>query len=90
MDNVHVSKETNLTVGLGSISLQARIKLKKSLRNILNYCKKQILFKNKNRLSNNFVWIFKDLASGIFYKVQWGLCNDSYYGECLRHLNALY
>ena len=49
MDNTHVVKETTLTLEkkpfalvipyLGSISLQTRIKLKKSLKNILNCCK---------------------------------------------------
>ena len=61
MDNIHVVKETTLTVEkkplvvvlpyLGSISLQTRTKLKKSLKNVLNCCK---LFKNKTRLGNNF------------------------------------
>ena len=64
MDNIHVVKETTLTVEkkplvlvlpyLGSISLQTRTKLKKSLKNILNCCKLQIVFKNKIRLGNNF------------------------------------
>ena len=49
MDNIHVVKETTLTVEkkplvlvlpyLCSISLQNRTKMKKSLKNILNYCK---------------------------------------------------
>ena len=49
MDNIHVVKETTLTVEkkplvlvlpyLGSISLQTRTKLKKSLKCILNCCK---------------------------------------------------
>ena len=47
MHNMHVVKETTLTVEkkhlvqvlpyLGSISLQSRTKLKKSLKNILNF-----------------------------------------------------
>ena len=49
MDNVHVVKETTLTVEkkplvlvlpyLGSISLEFRTKLKKLLKSILNCCK---------------------------------------------------
>ena len=49
MDNIHVVQETTLTVKkkplvlvllyLGSISLQTRTKLKKSLKCILNCCK---------------------------------------------------
>ena len=50
MDNINVIKETTLTIERkplvlvltyrGSISLQTRTKLKKSLKNILNFCKK--------------------------------------------------
>ena len=53
MDNTHVVNETTLTVAkkplvlvllyLGSVSLQTRTKLKKSLKNILNYCKLHIV-----------------------------------------------
>ena len=101
LDNIHVVKETTLTVEkkplvlvlpyLGSISLQTRAKLKKSLKNILNCCKLQIVFKNKTRLGNNFHFkdqIPKDLTSGVVYKFQCGLCNEPYYGECVRHLNV--
>ena len=101
IDKIHVVKETTLTVEkkplvlvlpyLGSISLQTRTKLKKSLKNILNCCKLQIVFKNKTRLGNNFHFkdrIPKDLTSGVVYKFQCGLCNESYYGECVRHLNV--
>ena len=27
-----------------------------------------------------------EVTSGVVYKVQWGLCNETYYGETLRHL----
>ena len=50
MDNINVIKETTLTIERkplvlvltyrGSISLQTRTNLKKSLKNILNFCKK--------------------------------------------------
>ena len=76
MDNIHVVKDTTLTVenkplvlvlpDLRSISLQTRTKLKKSLKNFLNCCKLQIVFKNKTRLDNNFHFkdqIPKDLSS---------------------------
>ena len=51
MNNIHAVKETTLTVEkkplalvyLSLISLQTRTKLKKSLKNILNCCKRQIL-----------------------------------------------
>ena len=86
MDNIHVVKEITLVVEkkppalvppyLGSISLQTRTKLKKSLKNILN-CRK-LVFKNKNGLRKNFHFkdqIPKYLTSGVFYKFQCGLCN---------------
>ena len=55
LNNIHVVKETDLTVEknslvlvlpyFGSISLQTRTKLNKSSRNIFHYCKLQIVFK---------------------------------------------
>ena len=98
---MHVVKETTLTVEkkplvlvlpyLGSISLQTRTKLKKSLKNILNCSKLQIVFKNKSTLGNKFYFkdqIPKDLISGVVYKFQCGLYNESYFGECVRHLHV--
>ena len=32
--------------------------------------------------------ISKDITSGVVYKFQSGLRNESYYGECVRHLNV--
>ena len=91
MDNIHVVKETTRTAEkkplvlvlpyLGPISLQTKTTLKKSLKNILNCCKMQIVFKNKTRLGNNFHFkdqIPKDLTSDVVYKFQCGLCNESY------------
>ena len=60
--------------------------LKKSSKNILNCCKLQIVFKNKTRLGNNLHFrdqVPKDLTSGVFFKFQCGLCNESYYRECM-------
>ena len=99
MENIHVVKETTLTVEKKPLvlvlpylgSLETRTKLKKSLKNILNCCKLQIVFKNTTRLGNNFHFkdqIPKDLTSGVAYKFQCGLCNESYYGEYMRHLNV--
>ena len=100
MEYVHVYKETTLTVEkkplvigvlyLGSISLQTRTKLKKSLKNTRNCCKLQTVFKKKTRLGNNFHMkdqISKDLNSDVVYKFQCGLCLESYYNECVRHVN---
>ena len=61
------------------------------IKNILNCCKLQIVFKNKTRLSSNFHLkdqILKDLTSRVVYKFQCGLCNESYNGECMGHLNV--
>ena len=65
MGNICVVKETTQTIEkkslalvlpyLGSISLQTRTKLKKSLKNILNCCKLQIVFKNKTKLGNTLI-----------------------------------
>ena len=30
----------------------------------------------------------KELTSGVVYKFQFGLCNESYHGEYVRHLNV--
>ena len=49
------------------------------------------MFKNKTRLGNNFYFkdqIPKDLTSGVADKFQCGLCNEPYYGKCMRHLNV--
>ena len=49
------------------------------------------MFKNKTRLDNNFHLkgqIPKDLTPGVVYKFQCGLPNESYYGECIKHLNV--
>ena len=101
MNNIHVVKEITRTVEkkplvlvlpyLGSISLQTRTKFKKPLKNILNCCKLQIVFKNKTRLGNNLHFkdqILKDLTSGVAYEFQCGLCNESYSGECITHMNV--
>ena len=43
---------------LGPLSLQTRTKLRKSLKDILNCCKLQIVFKSQNKLAKTFR--FKD------------------------------
>ena len=81
MGNLQVNEKATLTVKkkplvlvlpyLGSISLQTRTKLKKSLKSILNSYKMQIVSKNNNRLGNNFHFkdrIPKDFTSDVFYK----------------------
>ena len=61
-----------------------------ALKGVLNCCKLEIVFKCQTRLSNSFRYkepIPKDLISGVVYKFQCGLCNESYYGESMRHLD---
>ena len=99
LNRIHIVKDKVSTVEkkplrlaltyLGTISLQTRTKLQKSIKGVLNRCKLQIIFKSQNKLCNNFH--FKDpvpqiLTSGVVYKFQCGLCNESYYGECIRYL----
>ena len=49
------------------------------------------MFKSRNKLAKAFRFndrIPKELTSGVVYKCQCGFCNESYYGECIRHLNV--
>ena len=72
---------------LGEISLQTRTKLRKSLKDLLNSCKLQIVFKSQRKLSN--VFRFKDrLPSDLVYKYTCGRCSSTYYGETDRHLKV--
>ena len=101
LNRVHILKEKVSTVEkkplrlvlplLGIISLQTRTKLQKPIKGVLNCCKLQVIFKSQNKLCNNF-W-FKDpipqiLTSVVVYKLHCGLCNESYYRECVRRLSV--
>ena len=51
----------------------------------------QIAFKHKTRLGNTFHFndlIPKGLTSGVAFMFQCGFCNESYYGECVTHLDV--
>ena len=75
----------------GPLSLETRTKLRKSLNAMLNCCKLQSVFKSQNKLAKAFRVKdrnSKELTSGVFYKFQCGLCNESCYGECARHPNV--
>ena len=70
--------------------MQTRTKLQQALKGVLNCCKLEIVFKCQTRLSISFRYkdpIPKGLISGVVYKFQCGLCNESYYGESIRHLD---
>ena len=76
---------------LGTLSLETRTKLRKSLKGILNCCKLQIVLKSQNKLAKSFRFkdhILKELTSGVIYKFHCALCNESYYDECIRNLNV--
>ena len=76
---------------LGPLFLQTRMKLRTSLKGILNYHILQIVIKSENKLAKAFHFkdrIPKELTSSIVYRFQWGLCNESYYGESGVHLNV--
>ena len=58
---------------LGPLSLKTRIKLRKSLKGILNCCKLQILLKSQKKLAKAFNFkdhIPKEVTSGVAYKFQ--------------------
>ena len=70
--------------------MQTRTKLQQALKGALNCCKLEIVFKCQRRLSNSFRYkdpIPKVLTSDVVYKFHCGLCNESYYGESIRHLD---
>ena len=68
LNRIHILKENVPTVEkkplqlvlphLGTISLQTRTKLQKSIKGVFNCCKSQAIFKIQNKLPNNFR--FKD------------------------------
>ena len=50
----------------------------------------QIVLKSQNKLAKAFRFkdcIPKELTSSVVYKFQCGICNEFYYGKCVRHLN---
>ena len=76
---------------LGVISLKARTKIRNAMKENLNCCKRQVIFKSKRRLSNMFRfkdWVPYDFVSGLVYEYTCGRCSSSYYGEIERHLNV--
>ena len=101
MDNKYRIQEKVITVPektlflvlpyIGPSSLETRTTLRKSRKGILNCFKLQIAFKSQNKLAKAFRFkdrILKELTSGVVYKFQCGLYNESYYGECMRHRNV--
>ena len=66
------------------------------IKNILNFCKLQIVLKHKTRLDKNFLHIKDRIPKGltavvvVIYKFQCGLCSKSCYSECVRHFITLF
>ena len=100
LDNIHLVKEKVPIVErkrlllvlsyVGVTSFQTRTKLQQTIKGVLNCCKLEIGFKCQTKLSSSSQFkdsIPKDLISGVFYKFQCGLCNESYYGESIMHLD---
>ena len=68
-----------------------RTKQQQALQGVLNCCKLEIAFKCQTRLSNSLCYrdpVPEDLISSAVYKFQCGLCNESYYGNSIRHLDV--
>ena len=73
------------------IFLLIRTKLQQALKGVLNCCKLEIAFKCQTSLSNSFRHrdpMPKDVIISGVYKFQCGLCNESYYGDSIRHLDV--
>ena len=85
LDRLHIIKSTSATVGkkalrlvlpyLGPISLQVRTKIRNTMKNNLNCCKLQVIFKNARKISNIFRFkdrVPYDLVSGVVYEYTCG------------------
>ena len=73
------------------LTLRTRTKLSKSLKGILNCYKLQMVFKVQNKLANAFRFkdrIPKEITSGVIHKFYCGFYNESYHGECVRHIHV--
>ena len=69
---------------LGSISLQTRTKLQKSIKGVLRCCNLEIVLETPNKLYNDYRFIdptSQILKSVVVYKFQCKLRNESYYRE---------
>ena len=97
LDRLHIIKPTWAGVEkkalhlvlpyLEPISLQVRTKIRKAMKNTLNCCKLQIIFKSKRKLSNMFRFkdcVPYDFVLCVVYEYMHGRCNSSYYGETER------
>ena len=67
---------------LGVIFLKTRTKLQQSLKGALTCCKTEFAFQ-----FFPIDPIPKGFISVVVFKFQCDLCNDSYYGESIRHID---
>lgn len=82
-------KKKTLYILFRSRFLASANKLQKFLKGVLNFCILGLIFKSQNSLSSVCRFkdqISKELTSSIVYRFQFGLCNDTFYGETVRHL----
>ena len=100
VENIHLVKEKVTTVErkrlllflsyLGVTFLQTKTELQQAIKDVLNCYKLEISFKCQTKLSNSLRFkdsIPKDLISGVVYKFLCGLCNGSYHGDSIRHVD---
>ena len=75
---------------LGTLSLQIRTKIEKSLTEIIPHCDPKVIFRSTRRLSNCFSikdQLPKALLSGLVYKFKCSDCNVTY-GKTKRHFKV--
>ena len=61
------------------------------MKNTLNCCKLEVIFKNERKLSNMLRFndrVCYNLVSRVVYEYTCGRCNSSYYDETERHLKV--
>ena len=71
--------------------MQTKTNLEQAFKGGLNCFRLEIAFKYQTRFSNSSQFkdpISKHLIFGVVYKFQCGLCNESYYGQSIRHFDV--
>ena len=75
---------------LGTLSLQIRTMIEKSLTEILPHVNPKVAFRSTRRLNNCFSFkdrLPKSLLSGLVYKFKCSDCNVTYYGKTKRRIS---
>ena len=71
--------------------MQTWTKLQQALKGVSNYFELEIVFKCQTRYFNSSCYkesTPNGIISGAVYKFQYGLSNESYYSESIRHLDV--